>query len=145
MVHRLLDVPRNTLNEKLNGSVFREGDLKWDPVPLKIVKVLYYGADDNNPYRYLLNGIHQASFAEWQLKLNEDIEEEVMEIRSVLDRIYNRKEKKYYYKLLMFGEKKTDAGFYERTQLVNSIGLKSVEELDNIYLDLQTEKKMNKK
>jgi len=145
MVHRALDNPRNTLNEKQSGSVFREGDLKFDPVPLKIKSVLYYGANDGNNYRYLLDGINNASFAEWQLKISDIIEEPVVEIKAILDRNYNRKEKKYFYKIWMYGETKAKAGFYERSQLVKDIGLNAVKELDSIYEDLKKEQAKKKK
>ena len=103
-VYRMLDEPRNALNEKLGGSKFREGDFRFDQVPRKIIKILYYSGDV--PYRYMLADIHQASFSEWELKEADNVEEEVTEIKAVIDRKYNRKEKKYYYKLWMFGEKK---------------------------------------
>jgi hypothetical protein len=143
MVYRLLDEPRNALNEKQIGK-FREYDVRYDQVPRMIKRVLYFAG--NVSYRYLLEGINQASYAEWELKPTEDeIVEEVAEIKAILDRKYNRKEKKYYYLLWFYEELKKNAGWYERSALVNDIGLPAVEGLDNLYLDLQKEKAIKKK
>jgi hypothetical protein len=87
MVYRALDEPRNSLNEKQSGK-FREGDNRWDEVPRRITKVLYYSG--SVAYRYMLNGIHQASYSEWELMPTpEDVTEDVAEIKAVLDRQYH--------------------------------------------------------
>jgi hypothetical protein len=143
MVYRALDEPRNALNEKQSGK-FRESDNRWDEVPRKVTKILYYSGDV--PYRYMLSGIHQASYAEYELMpAPEDVTEEVAEIKAVLDRQYDRKEKTYSYHLWMYEEKKKNAGWYLRTSLVNDIGLYAVEELDNIFLQLKKDKNLKLK
>ena len=45
----------------------------------------------------------------------------------------------------MHNERKANAFWYERTSLINDIGLTGVEELDNIYKDLKKEKAKKKK
>ena len=142
MVYRILDYPKKALNEKLNG-VFREGDLRYDPIPKKIKQILYFTGDV--PNRYLLEGINETSYSEWELLKCNNVTDEVVEIKAILDINYNRKEKKYYYKLWMHNERKANAGYYERSLLVKDIGLTAVEELDNIYKDLKKEKAKKKK
>lgn len=133
MVHRLLDNPRNMLNEKVhNLSGFREGDLRWDPIPVKVTKILYY--DGEEPIRYLLSGIKNASFAEYQLKLTKlDIDEEVDEIKAIIDKSYNRKEKMWYYRIQMFGESKKQSGWYGHSSLMETIDYATLQEFLDIY------------
>jgi hypothetical protein len=140
MINRMLDTPKNALNEKVSGT-FREGDYRYNPVPEMIEQVVYFSGDVN--YRYILKGIKGVSFAEWELQKNNEVEEEVDEIKAVLSRKYNRKEKTYYYQIWMYGETKAKAGWYKRSDLVKDIGLTSIKELDLIYEDLK--KEQNKK
>ena len=113
MVYRMLDEPRNTLNQKQIGK-FREGDYRYDPVPRKIAEVLYYPGDV--PYRYMLKDIKGASYAEWQLKKS-DTKEEVAEIKQILQRVYDVKEKVDKYKVWFYEEKKSNAGWYLKKDL----------------------------
>jgi transposase InsO family protein len=61
-----LDNPVNVLGENQRGT-FREGDVRWSLKPVKIKQILRYPG--NIPYRYLLNGVKNASYTEQQLKL----------------------------------------------------------------------------
>jgi hypothetical protein len=117
MVFRRLDQPRNSLNEKLNGDKFREGDMKYDVVPRKIKQVLYYSG--KVPYRYLLKGISNVSYAEHELKKADDVEDEVFEVKQVLDRRFFDKE--IHYKIWFYDEKKTEAGWYGKSEMIKSI------------------------
>jgi hypothetical protein len=116
MVFRQLDQPRNSLNEKLHGDNFREGDVRWDIVPKKIKQVLYYPG--KVPYRYLLNGIPNASFAEHQLK-KADTDDELNEVKKVLDRRLFDDE--IHYKIWFYEEKKGEADWYPKSELIKFI------------------------
>lgn len=64
-VYRKLDAPRNALNNNQNTKQFRTGDFRWDTTARKIKKVLYM--PDAPWYRYMLEGIPQASYGEIEL------------------------------------------------------------------------------
>ena len=141
MVHRLLDTPRNVLNEKVHAiQGFREGDLRWDPIPVKVKKILYYDGDE--PIRYMIDGVKNASFAEYQLKLTKlDIQEEVDEIKAIIDKSYNRKEKMWFYRIQMYGESKRQAGWYSHSDLMETIDYAMLQN----FLDDYEENKRKKK
>jgi hypothetical protein len=61
-VHVNLDRPESVLGKKQTGSTFRTGDARYDSKARKIIKVLYYNG--KNPYRYLVQGIKNVSYAE---------------------------------------------------------------------------------
>jgi hypothetical protein len=65
LVHRQLDYPENALGNKQSTHNFRMGDFRFSPVPQKITKILYFNG--SIPYRYMLDGIKNASFTEAQL------------------------------------------------------------------------------
>jgi hypothetical protein len=83
LVYRLLDTPENALGDKQSGT-FREGDYRYDRQPRKIEKIVYYDGK-KSPYRYLLNGLKNASFTEHQLKEAEE-EEELFEVKQLLEK-----------------------------------------------------------
>ena len=64
MVHVALDRPQDMLGNNLTGS-FRTGDLRYDPTPRKIIRVLYYTG--NALHRYMVDGITDASYADDEL------------------------------------------------------------------------------
>jgi len=70
MVHRALDAPKNALGQNQNTKNFRAGDITFDKKPRSIVKVLYMAGNGPN-YRYMVDGIRNASYSENELmKLN---------------------------------------------------------------------------
>ena len=97
IVVRLLDAPINVLGHKLNGK-FREGDVRWNfKEPRKIVKVIPYGGEV--PYRYLLEGIPNATFTDQQLKLSdEDTTDSKYIVEKILDQRTFKKVKQYLIK-----------------------------------------------
>ena len=137
-VHIALDKPRNALNEELQGN-FRQGDYRYDPVPKKITKIFYYPAG----YRYMVSGITNASYAEWELIKSDynDDEDEVDEIKEIIDMTYNRKEKMWYYKIWMFGERKTNSGWYSRQSLLETIEEDALQEFIDLYKSKLKKKK----
>lgn len=60
-VHVMLDVPTDINSNKLSGK-FRTGDLRFDPKPRKVTQVLLYSG--NNLYRYMVEGITNASYSD---------------------------------------------------------------------------------
>lgn len=65
MVHYKLDVPYNALGHKQPTNTFRVGDYRYSKNAVKIVKILYM---NGYPwYRYLLDGISNASYSDYQL------------------------------------------------------------------------------
>ena len=138
MVHRHLDEPRNALNEKMSGSVFRRGDYVYDPVPRQVEQTLYFAGDVN--YRYIISDFPNTAFAEWEL-IKSDAIEQSNEIKQIRDKKYNRREKMYYYKIHYFGEKVAQADWMSRNDLIDDIGEEKLEEFIKIYDDKQKKKK----
>ena len=140
MVHRLLDEPRNALNEKQSTSSFREGDFRFSLTHYKIKDIVYFSGNVN--YRYILEGIHGTSFAEFELIPSTlDIEDEVGEIKSILDKTYNRKEKMWYYKIWFHGEPKSKSSWLSKNDLLETISEDILNDFVKIYEDKKKKKK----
>jgi hypothetical protein len=65
LVYRRLEKPLDSFGNKYHNSTFRAGDVRFEMVPRKIVKVLVYSSP--NPWRYILNEIPNVSYAEAEL------------------------------------------------------------------------------
>ena len=72
IVHEKIDTPENALGHKQPTNNFRVGDYKFSVIPKKIVKVLFF--DDKPHYRYLLEGISNASYSENELRQSKEKE-----------------------------------------------------------------------
>ena len=111
LVYRQLDRPENALGEALQGK-FREQDHRFERKPIKILKVLQYPG--KVPFRYILNGLENASFTEKQLMMAKE-EEELFEVKQILDkRIVN---KKVEYLTWYYGELKKQASWQPESEL----------------------------
>jgi DNA-binding Lrp family transcriptional regulator len=66
LVNVLLEEPQTILGKKQPTKSFRMGDLRLEKKKRKILKVLYYNGP--NPYRYLIEGLPNASYTEQELK-----------------------------------------------------------------------------
>jgi len=66
LVNVLLEEPRTVNDKKQPTKNFRMGDLRLEKKKRKIIKVLYYNGP--NPYRYLIEGLPNASYTEQELK-----------------------------------------------------------------------------
>ena len=66
LVNVLLEEPRTILGKKQPTKNFRMGDLRLEKKKRKIIKVLYYSGP--NHYRYLIEGLPNASYTEQELK-----------------------------------------------------------------------------
>ena len=65
VVHYKLDSPENALGNKQPTSNFRTGDYRYSNAPRKITQILYF--NDQPYFRYMLEGIPNASYSEYQL------------------------------------------------------------------------------
>jgi hypothetical protein len=65
IVHEKLDWAENALANKQPTSLFRVGDYRFSTTPKKIVQVLYM--NDYPYYRYLLEGLPNVSYSEYEL------------------------------------------------------------------------------
>ena len=66
LVNVLLEEPQTILGKKQPTKNFRMGDLRLEKKKRKILKVLYYSGP--NPYRYLIQGLPNASYTEQEIK-----------------------------------------------------------------------------
>jgi len=66
MVHHVLDRPQNAQGQKQIGT-YRMGDIRWSTNKKRIKQVLLYPGTEVH-YRYMLEGISQASFSKHELK-----------------------------------------------------------------------------
>jgi hypothetical protein len=66
LVNVLYQEPYAMTDKKQNTNNFRMGDLRLEKKKRKVIKVLYYSGP--NPYRYLIEGLPNASYTEQELK-----------------------------------------------------------------------------
>jgi hypothetical protein len=67
MVNVLLEEPHDMTGKKQPTKNFRMQDLRLEKKKRKVLKVLYYSGP--NAYRYLIEGLPNASFVESEIKL----------------------------------------------------------------------------
>jgi hypothetical protein len=65
LVYRRLEVPIDKFGNKLHNTNFRQGDVRFEFIPRKVSQVLAYSSP--NPWRYILNGLPNVSYAEAEL------------------------------------------------------------------------------
>ena len=66
LVNVLLEEPQTILGKKQPTKNFRMGDLRLEKKKRKVLKLLYYSGP--NHYRYLIEGLPNASYTEQELK-----------------------------------------------------------------------------
>ena len=66
LVNVLLQEPHTMTGKKQSTKQWRMGDLRLEKKKRKVLKVLYYSGP--NPYRYLVEGLPNASYTEQELK-----------------------------------------------------------------------------
>ncbi len=127
LVYRRLEKPLDRFGNKYQNSKFRQGDNRFEiNEPRKIVQVLVYTSND--PYRYLLNGLPNVSYAENELLPAKETEEKRI-VKKIIDKkVTNRI---VYYKTWFKGELKRDAIWLPKKQLLED-GLKEyIQEYEN--------------
>ena len=114
IVYRQSDVPLNALGNSQPTNNFRVGDYRYEKVPKKIIKIIYMS--DNPPYRYMLDGIPNASFTEMQLLPAVDEKATKYIVNSIIGKklINNR----MHYLVWFKGELKKNADWISRIQLI---------------------------
>lgn len=118
LVHYALMYPVDALNNKQNSSVFREGDRRFSVESKEISFIVE--KQDKPYYRYLLKGMPNVLWYEEELIPSRDTQETKF-VKSIVDKrkVGNRIEYKVWWK----GEKKNNATWLARTQLIED-GLK---------------------
>ncbi len=84
IVYRLSDVPLNALGHEQDTSKWRVGDYRFDKVPRKITKILYYSG--KVPYRYMITGVKNASYTELQLMPAKNEVAKKYNIKKIIDK-----------------------------------------------------------
>ena len=118
VVHQKLDYPENALGHAQPTSNFRAGDYRYSAIPKMINRVLYF--NDPPYYRYLLDGIPNASYSEFEL-IPSKFKETKYKINKILDKKIVKKQK--YYLIWWSGYLKKDATWEPEKQLIED-GLK---------------------
>ena len=116
LVYVKLETPENALGEKQSNS-FRNGDYKLSNIPKKITKVLYYSGKPY--YRYLVSGYDGVSYQEDELVSANGETEEKFEVKEILKR--KKIKDKYEYLIWWRGEKKSDATWEPRDNLIKFV------------------------
>ena len=113
LVYRRLEKPVDRYGNKYHNTTFRMGDNRFELVPTKIVKILAYTSP--NPWRYILNGYPNVSYAEEELKPAKETDE-----KFIIKKIIGKKtENRVIYYLVWFkGEKKSQATWQSRKNLL---------------------------
>ena len=132
VVYRLLEAPHNSLGHAQSTKAFRMGDTRWDiKQPRKIVQVLPYAGDI--PFRYMLEGIPNASFTEAQLKLTKDEKQSKYIVKKILDK---KKEKnKLFYLIWWKGYLKKDATWESKASLIEDGLAETIKEFEQSLKD----------
>ena len=128
IVYRQLDVPHNALGHQENTTKFRTGDYRWDLVPRKVDKVLYYSG--KVPYRYMLDSIPNASFTEKQLLPAREKESQFI-VKQIIDKKIIKKQ--VYYLIWWKGYLKKDSTWESAKNLIED-GLQDM--IDNFEYKL---------
>ena len=114
VVYRQLDAPKNALGHAQPTKNFRMGDYRFDvKEPKKITQVLYYSGAI--PYRYMLEGIPNASYTEAQLMLAKDQTESKFTVKKIIGK--KTENKKVYYLIWWQKYLKKEATWEPKTQL----------------------------
>ena len=121
IVYRQSDVPLNALGHEQDTKKWRVGDYRFDKIPKKIKRVLYYSG--NIPYRYMLDGIPRASYTEAQLMLAEGEKDSKVEVKAIIGKRIVKG--KLQYLVHWKGETKAQA-IWQHADLLIEDGLKDM-------------------
>lgn len=111
LVHYALNYPRDALNKKQPTAKFRAGDYRWSLYPFEIVKIVQM---NDKPYnRYLLKGIKNVSYSEYQLK--ETTERSKIPIENILEK--QTKNRKNWYLVQFKNQLKKNAVWVSEEEL----------------------------
>lgn len=116
LVYRKSEYPRDALGRKQPTNVFRTGDYRWELIPRKIEKILFYSG--KVPIRYLLSDLNNVSYAEHEL-----LPAKEKEIHYIVKQIIGKKliNRKAYYLIWWDGYRKNAATWEPKDQLIKEI------------------------
>jgi len=115
VVYRQSDTPLNALGNNQPTNVFRVGDYRFERIPHKITKVLYYSG--KVPYRYMLSSITRASYTEAQLMPAKQTEKESKyKVKAIIGKKIIKK--KVYYLIWWKNYIKKDATYEAEADLI---------------------------
>ena len=120
VVHYKLDWAESALGHKQPTPNFRVGDYRYSRIPKKIIKVIYM--NDKPYYRYLLEGIPNASFSEYQLIQSKE-KETKYKVKTIIGKRVNKKITEY---LIWWDGYKKDESTWEPEQQLIKDGLKDI-------------------
>jgi hypothetical protein len=113
MVHEKLDHPENFLGKKQPTENFRVGDVKYSMVPKRIEKIIYM--NDYPYYRYMLSGIKNASYSEYEL-IKSRFKEERYKVKDLIDK--RTVGRRIEYLVWWLGYKKKESTWEPRANLI---------------------------
>jgi hypothetical protein len=126
IVHQKLDTPENALGNKQPTSNFRVADYRYSNVPKKIVRVLYM--NDYPYYRYLLEGLPNVSYSEYELLPSKE-KETKYKVKKIIGK--KKVKNKTYFLVWWQGYLKKDSTWEEEKQLLEDGLQNEINEYNN--------------
>ncbi len=136
IVYRPIQKPTNRYGEALMSTTFRMGDRRYEDVPRKIARVLLYATD--NPYRYMLLGFNNVSYAENELIPSDEKQEKYVVVK-IRDKMMDKKVLKYL--VQWKGYRVADSTWEAATELIED----GLEDYITAYEDAVKENKKKSK
>ena len=93
VVYEKLNTPENALGHKQNTKNFRVGDYRYSQIPKKIIKVAYF--TDKPYHRYILEGLPNVSYSEYELMKAKDEKETKYEVKKIIGKRTKNKKTEY--------------------------------------------------
>ena len=120
IVYYKLDYPQDALGNKQPTANFRTGDHRFSSVPKKIIKLLMFPKTPT--FRYMLEGIKNASYSEYELIKAQNETATKFEVKKVIGK--KRIKNNIYYLIWWKGYKKALATWERKKDLIDD-GLES--------------------
>ena len=122
-VYHILEEPENALGHKQNTKKFREGDYRFNTVAKKVIQVLPYG----DQYRYMIDGIKNVAYAEWELKKADESVD-----KYVIKRIINKRKTKGQIEYLIWWKNylKKDSTWENKAELIKDGAIEYINEYE---------------
>lgn len=114
IVYHAVDYPLDALGNKQDTSQFRMGDHRFSTTPKKIIKVLILPKSPT--FRYMLEGIKDASYGENELMIAKDQTATKFEVKKVIGK--KRIKNKIYYLIWWKGYKKALSTWEAKNELL---------------------------
>ena len=125
----------------MHNTKFRQGDNRYETnKPTKILQVLAYSSP--NPWRYILNGLPNVSYAEAELLPASNETEEKFIVRKII----GKKLKKIIYYLVWWKKKlKKDSTYEPKTKLVEDGLVEYIKEYEDDCKEKRKKKQLKEK